>query len=171
MKYGMDLIKELEQQIERDRKIIRDRIDRINACETDWDDCFMSQRCDERNIALANDKIDLLGGDGCAWFNEYATLDGQLVEAHWFKNQYNGYTLRAVMPDGRVVFTSAHTAKGLEKKGLKQVLVRRPAWFQFRSSGSGMLGVYTGEYVLVPSDINYATGRPASEYPVEVKDL
>ena len=49
---------------------------------------------------------------------------------------------------------TATTAKGLAKKGLKQVECLRPAWYKFSSSHSGMLGVYTGDYVPFPSDIN-----------------
>ena len=74
------------------------------------------------------------------------------------------------MPDGRVVWTTALTEKGLAKKGLKKVWCLRPAWFAFKSSSSGMLGVYSGSYVLFPSDYNYATGEVASNDPIQVKD-
>lgn len=168
-KYGKELVEQLEREIERLQESISNRIDRINSLDTDWDDCFMSQRCEERGISNNRDKIALINRGGCEWFPEYATLDGKLVNAHWCNTQY-GYSLRAQMPDGRVVWTTASTAKGLAKKGLKKVECLRPAWFKFKSSQGGMLGVYTGQYVYFPSDVNYATGEPAGSEPLEIRD-
>lgn len=170
MKYGKELVEQLEREIKLMKDSIQDRMERIDAGMTDIDDCFMSQRCEERGIANNEDKIDLIKNGGYAWFLEYATLDGQLIDAHWCKTQY-GYSLRAKMPDGRIVWTTALTEKGLAKKGLKKVECKRPAWFAFRSSNSGMLGVYTGQYCLFPSDVNYATGEPAQAHPVEIREV
>lgn len=170
MVYGQELINRLEQEIALNRKAISDRIDRINSGMTDWDDCFLSQRCEERGISNAEDKINLIKNGGCLWFREYATLDGTLVEAHWCNTQY-GSSLRAVMPDGKVVWTTALTAKGLAKKGLKRVDCLRPAWFKFSSSGRGLTGVYSGSYVPFPSDVNYATGEVASDEPLEIREV
>ena len=170
MKYGKDLIEQLEREIAANRKAISDRYDRIDAGMTDIDDCFISQRCEERGISVAQDKIDLIRDGGCAWFAEYATLDGKLVDARWCNTKF-GYSLRAEMPDGSVVWTTADTAKGLAKRGLKKVECKRPAWYAFKSSASGMLGVYCGQYVLFPSDVNYATGEDATVEPLEIRDI
>ena len=169
-KYGKELVEQLKKEIARLEESISNRWDRINEGMTDIDDCFMSERCEERGIQNNRDKIDLINRGGCEWFLEYATLDNKLVEAHWCKTQY-GYSLRAKMPDGRVVWTTATTAKGLAKKGLKKVECLRPAWFKFHSSQGGMLGVYTGSYVYFPSDVNYATGEPAGSEPLEIRDI
>lgn len=169
MMYGQELIGKLHREIESLKAGMSDRAKRISDWQTDEDDCFVSQRCDERAINLAQEKINLLENGGCEWFTEYATLDGKLVSAHWCKTRY-GYSLRAVMPDGSIVWTTSNTEKGLAKKGLKKVLCLRPAWFAFHSSESGMLGVYSGEYVTFPSDVNYATGEAASADPVEIKE-
>lgn len=170
MKYGKELVEQLEREIDRLEKSISNRIDRINSLDTDWDDCFISQRCEERGIQNNQDKIDLINRGGCEWFPEYATLDGKLVDAHWCSTKF-GYSLRAKMPDGSVVWTTATTAKGLAKKGLKKVECKRPAWFAFHSSQRGMLGVYTGSYVMFPSDVNYATGEPAPVEPLEIREI
>lgn len=169
MKYGQELVKELEQEIATLQASISNRYDRIDAGMTDMDDCFISDRCEQRGIQLAQDKINLINNGGTSWFTEYATLDGQLVNAVWCNTRY-GYSLRVTMPDGSVIWTTASTAKGLARKGLKQVECRRPAWYCFRASNSGMLGVYTGQYVLFPSDVNYATGEDAEDMPLEVRD-
>ena len=172
MVYGAELIKQLEAENERLVRAIDDRLERINNWETDWDDCFISQRCESRGISNNNDKINLIKNGGCAWFTEYATLDGTLVKAKWCDTRY-GFKLRAEMPDGSVVWTSSCTAKGLAKRGLKKVECKRPAWYAFKSfanGANGMLGVYTGDYELFPSDYNYATGEPASDEPIEIRE-
>lgn len=168
--YGEALVKELEEQIALMRKASSERWDRINDGQTDIDDCFISMRCEDRGISNNQDKIRLIKDGGCAWFREYATLDGKLVNAHWCNTKF-GYSLRAEMPDGSVVWTTASTAKGLAKRGLKAVECKRPAWYKFSSSSSGMFGVYTGSYVLFPSSVNYATGEDASVEPLEIRDV
>lgn len=169
MKYGAELIRELEDEISLLKRSIANRAERIEAGWTDMDDCFISERCESRGISNAEAKIELIRDGGCAWFPEYATLDGQLVDARWCETKY-GTSLRVKMPDGRVVWTTACTDKGLAKKGLKRVECLRPAWYCFRSSSRGMLGVYSGSYVLFPSDVNYATGESASDDPIEIRD-
>lgn len=167
--YGNDLIKELKMEIERYKNAIENRAERIGNWMTDEDDCCISQRCEERGICVNQDKIELIKNGGCAWFNEYATIDGQLVNAKWCETRF-GMSLRAEMPDGSIVWTTANTTKGLAKKGLKKVECKRPAWFRLCSQNNGMLGVYTGIYQIVPSDINYATGKTASYEPIEIRD-
>lgn len=170
MKYGQELIKSLEAEIERLQESIDRRAERVANCETDYDDCFISERCESRTISTNKRKIELIKDGGCAWFCEYATLDGKLVNAHWCKTRY-GYSLKAEMPDGSVVWTTADTAKGLAKRGLKKVECKRPAWYAFRSYNSGLLGAYTGSYELFPSDYNYATGEQAADEPIEIRDI
>lgn len=171
MKYGQELIADLEREITLMQEAIDHRWERINAGMTDMDDCFISQKCEDRGISNNRDKINLIQRGGCEWFREYATLDGTLVDAHWCNTRY-GWKLRAKMPDGSVVWTTASTKAGLAKKGLKQVECLRPAWFKFSSGGlGGMLGVYAGSYVLFPSDTNYATGEPAADDPVEIREV
>ena len=169
-RYGTELIKKLENEIKTLQEAINRREERIANWETDEDDCFISQRCEERGITVAKQKIDLINDGGCAWFSEYATLDGTLVKANWCHTKY-GYSLRAEMPNGEVVWTTANTAKGLAKKGLKRVECKRPAWYAYKTPYSGMLGVYSGSYELFPSDYNYATGKDADTKPIEIKDI
>lgn len=170
MMYGIELINRLEAENETLKKAIANRDERINNWETDDDDCFISQRVESRSISVNNEKIQLIRNGGCAWFVEYATLDGILVKAHWCNTKY-GCSLRAEMPDGTVVWTTANTAKGLAKKGLKRIECKRPAWFAYKTPYSGMMGVYCGSYELFPSDYNYATGEPAASEPIETRDI
>lgn len=169
-RFGAELIQALESEINTYKAAMENRAQRIDNGETDIDDCFISDRCESRGIAVAQNKISLIKDGGCAWFTEYATLDGRLVNAIWCNTKF-GSSLRAEMPDGTVVWTTSQTAKGLAKKGLKRVECLRPAWFKFHSTGSGMMGVYSGDYIMFPSDFNYATGEAASEDPIEIRDV
>jgi len=170
MMYGAALITKLENEITTLQAAIDRRAERIANWETDEDDCFISERVESRCIQVNKDKIQLIKDGGCAWFTEYATLDGTVVKAHWCDTKY-GYSLRAEMPDGKVVWTTAHTAKGLAKKGLKKVECKRPAWYAYKTPYGGMMGVYVGSYELFPSNFNYATGEDATVEPIEVRDV
>lgn len=132
MKYGEELIRELEAEIERYENQMSRRWDRINNGETDQEDCFVSMRVEERGRDLARDKIKLIQNGGFDWFVEYATLDGVLVNAKWCQcRSFTGYgktsKLRVEMPDGTVKWTQAATEKGLARIGIKRVLCKRPA--------------------------------------------
>lgn len=155
--YGQDLIERLEAQRETIKKQIANREERIANWETDIDDCFISM------------KLHLLRNGGTSWFLEYATLDGTIIQARWCNTKY-GTKLRAVMPNGEVIWTSSDTARGLAKRGIKKVLCKRPAWIRFYSGDSGMMGVMTGSYGEFPSNVNYATGEAAPADPIEIKD-
>lgn len=170
MKYGVELIKQLEADIERIENVRKDRAERIATWETDIDDGFLSDRIEQTSLNACRSKIELLKHGGCSWFNEYATLDGTLVKAHWCNTKF-GRSLRAEMPDGSVVWTTASTSKGLANKGLKKVRCLRPAWFAFHSSCTGLMGAYAGDYVEFPSDVNYATGEPAGADPIEIEEI
>lgn len=170
MVYGQELIKRLQKDMECTQANIDDRARRIRDGWTDEDDCFVSIKCDNRQMQLCRDKIRLIEEGGTSWFTEYATLDGTLVDAHWCNTRY-GSRLKVNMPDGKVIWTSAGTKKGLAKLGLKLVRCKRPAWFAFRSPVGGMCGVYMGSYVLFPSDVNYATGEEATSEPLEMEDI
>ena len=170
MKYGNELIKSLEDEIVRMQDALDRRAKRIANWETDEEDCFISERVESRTINVNREKIALIKDGGCAWFTEYATLDGKLVNAHWCKTKF-GYSLRVVMPDGSVVWTTSETANGLAKRGLKKVECKRPAWYAFKSPYGGMMGVYCGDYELFPSDVNYATGEEAASDPIEIRDI
>jgi hypothetical protein len=169
MMYGTELIKKLEAEIETLQGAMNRRAERIANWETDDDDCFISERVESRGIQVNREKIALIKDGGCAWFPEYATLDGKLVKAHWCNTKY-GYSLRVEMPDGKVVWTTSNTAKGLAKRGLKRVECLRPAWFAYSSPYGGMMGVYCGSYELFPSNYNYATGEDAKSEPIEIRD-
>lgn len=170
MLFGTELINKLESEIKLMQDALDRRAERIARWETDEDDCFISERCESRTIAVNRNKIALIKDGGCAWFVEYATLDGQIVNAKWCNTKF-GCSLRAEMPDGSVVWTTADTAKGLAKKGLKKVTCKRPAWYSFKTPYGGMMGVYAGDYELFPSDWNYATGEEAKTEPIEVRDI
>ena len=74
MKYGQELIEMLEKEIANYEQVMTDRQRRIDAWQTDKDDCFISQRCDERGVQLAKEKIALIKDGGCMWFPSMENL-------------------------------------------------------------------------------------------------
>ena len=169
MKYGQELIESLEREIVTLQGAIDRRAERIANWETDEDDCFISERVESRAISLNRNKIALIKNGGCAWFVEYATTNGTIVNARWCNTRY-GYKLRVEMPNGEIVWTNGGK-KALSKRGLKEVECKRPAWYAYKTPYGGMMGVYCGSYELFPSDWNYATGEEAAEQPLEIREV
>lgn len=147
-------IEMLNARYERTLECIRDRERRIANCEVESTDCFLSARADADRLRTIERQREILENGGLAWLWEYATLDNQLVEARWVDTRY-GRKLVAEMPDGSTVWTTAQTAKGLAKKGLKEVRCLRPAWAESPRE-------------LWAAKWNRATGEDAAEEPVEI---
>lgn len=160
--YGQELIDSLEQDIESLLASLADRRKRINEGRTDMDDCFVSETSDNQQLRGDRLKLALLRSGGLAWFSEVATLDGVVVPSKWIETAWG--TRRCVtLPDGRVVWTSAQTADGLARHGLKAVLCLRPAWFNLK-------GGLEGSWTLFASEVNYATGEKAPSDPIQVQE-
>lgn len=96
-------------------------------------------------IAVAEARINLLKKGCVAWFTELMTLEGDLCQSRWCDTRF-GTRLEVKKPDGQVIWTIAETKRGLEKRGLKSVQVKRVAWISD-----------TGHEV--PCDFNYWTGE------------
>lgn len=155
-------VEELEEKIERTIACKRERAERIANCETDERDCFLSMRAEDNYIDKLEARIRIIKDGGYAWFVEYATLDGQLCDSCLVSTKY-GYKLKVYMPDGEIVFTTARTEKGLAKKGIKKVMVRRVAWAESRKGWNEPFGIY-------PTKFNRATGEYTDGEPIEIKD-
>lgn len=129
------------------------RWERINRCETDMDDCFLSQHVEEDGIHECNLQLAILDGDGCMSINAIFDGDGKEVRVHWFRNKWGGYTCV-----GNGVFASSITAL-LKKTGWSQREIRVPAWTKFCANGTGMAGVYNGSTEMVRWHTNMKTGE------------
>ena len=155
-------VEQLEAQLGRILACKRERAERIARCEVEDSDCFLSMRAEDNQIAKIKARISIIKDGGCAWFVEYATLDGTLCDSSWVNTKY-GYKLKVNMPNGEVVLTTAKTKKGLAKKGIKMVNVKRVAW---ADSGKGWFTPYS----VYPAKLNRATGEYTDGEPIEIKD-
>ena len=149
---------EIKRSIERVRENQRSRAERIANCEVEDTDCYMSIMSDRAALDVYERQLEILEDGGYAWFDEYATLDGELVDARWVETRY-GVKLVADMPNGETVWTTATTDKGLAKRGLRKVRVKRAAWADF--GGGQWAKVYAAKW-------NRATGEEV-EGPVEIE--
>lgn len=123
-------IESINRELERVREIQRERAEHIADCDYDMDDCFLSAHSDNLQEQLLRAQLSILENGGMAEFVAIETLDGELCKSFWFKGKY-GETRRVEKPNGEVVYTSAMTDKGLAKKGLCKVKVKRPAWAKY----------------------------------------
>ena len=148
---------ELRASILETKKIMQaridDRINRINNCETDMDECFISQHIEEDAIRECNMQLEILDGDGCWDWNVFVDENGKEVRVHCFTNKWGGDSYVA-----NGVFASSIKAL-MKKTGIKETTIRVPVWTKFVSSGSGMCGVYGGSTQVVRWHTNMVTGE------------
>lgn len=150
--YGEELRKLVLATKQRMQEGIYDRARRIANGETDIDDCFMSQRVEERAIAECNMQLHILDGDGMMDFDAWFDADGKEQRVRWVHTRYGG----AYVWNG--IFASSEKAL-MKKTGLTCKTIRVPVWTKFVASGSGMMGVYSGSYQRVRWHTNMVTGE------------
>lgn len=151
--YGEELKKAILARKARAQAAIDDRADRIGRWETDEDDCFMSQRIDERSIRECNMQLEILDTDGTMEIGAIIDADGNEVRVHHFTNKWGRDSVV-----GRGVFASSVNAL-LKKTGWTRKTIRVPVWTKFCSPTGGMMGVYCGDYEKVRWHTNMVTGE------------
>ncbi len=129
------------------------RQERIDNCETDYDDCFVSIHVESDGIKACNMQIEILEGDGLMDYTAIVDQNGNEVRVHFFENQW-GRT--SVVGNG--VFASSIKAL-LKKTGWEEKTIRVPAWTKFCTSGRGMAGVMSGSTEVVRWHTNMVTGE------------
>ncbi len=149
---------ELKQSIIATKKRLQDAIDRrwerIDNCETDMDDCFISQHVEEDGVRECNMQIAILDSDdGCMDCEAIFDENGKEVSVHGFFNKWNKWTVV-----GNGIFASSTEAL-LKKTGWTKKTIRVPAWTKFIAGGRGMCGVMNGSTEVVRWHTNMKTGE------------
>lgn len=153
MEYGEELRAQIIKTRERMKAAIERRMERIDNCETDMDDCFISQHVEEDAIRECNMQLAILDGDGCMDFNAVIDEKGNEVRVHYFINKWGRGTYVA-----NGIFANSRAAL-LKKTGWTEKTIRVPAWTKFCTSGSGMAGVMNGSTEVVRWHTNMKTGE------------
>lgn len=158
-------IAELEATIQRNKDAMADRAERIRLGYTDMDDCFVSQRIEEKSIEMAQMQIELLKSGGTHEFITYFDENGNEL-THSFiadKYRYGGSVLVIKFPDGRKPVFQSLGVKDLEKclakKGIRKGKSSRPAWVKFFAGGTGMYGAYMARPGYYEAAFNRVTGE------------
>ena len=151
--YGEELKKQILEEKERLQKSISDRLDHVLNCDYDWDDCFLSQRCEQDGVWACDQKLKILEGDGLMDFPAILDENGKEVHVHSFRNKWGGISMVA-----NGVFASSIPAL-LKKTGWTRSTIRVPAWVAFRSGGKGLCGVMSGSSQVVRWHTNMVTGE------------
>lgn len=152
-KFGEELKASIIETKKRMQAAIDRRWERIDNCEVEMDDCFISQHVEEDAIRECNMQLAILDGDGCMDYDAIFDENGNEVSAHWFINKWGKST---VVANG--VFASSMKAL-LKKTGWTTKTIRVPAWTKFIASGSGMCGVMNGGTKMVRWHTNMKTGE------------
>lgn len=150
--YGEQLRESILATKARMQEAIERRMRRIDNCETDMDDCFISQHVEQDAIRECNMQLEILDGDGC--MDYVATFDenGNEVSVRWVHTRFGGAYV------GRGIFASSRKAL-IKKTGWTEKTIRVPAWTKFISNGRGMCGVMNGGTEVVRWHTNMKTGE------------
>lgn len=90
MKYGKELAERIKKEIKNIEEIQKDRNERISSFKTDEEDCFLSTRIDEQELAKLKKQLAILNTDGCMDWEAIVDENGNEVNVHWFKNKWGG---------------------------------------------------------------------------------
>jgi hypothetical protein len=151
--YGEELKASILETQKRIRERIADRQRRIDDCETDYDDCFISIHIDENALRECGMQLEILNGDGLMDFDAIVDENGNEVRIHYFENKWGKTNVV-----GNGVFASSLKAL-LKKTGWTEKTIRVPVWTKFRASGYGMGGVMSGSTERVRWHTNMVTGE------------
>ena len=151
--YGQELRESIIQERDRILRRIADRQERIDDCQTDYDDCFISIHIDQDALRRCSMQLDILDGDGMMDYYAIVDGDGNEVRVNYFINKWGRGTYV-----GNGVFASSISAL-LKKTGWTEKTIRVPCWTKFCSSGNGMAGVMSGGTEVVRWHTNMVTGE------------
>lgn len=128
----------------------------IAECRYDLNDCFVSHKLDQEEIRACDMQLKILKNGGVWTFKGYTDLDGNLLSTSTFTNKFGGLTTAYYNPvTDTTIYSSANTAKGLLKKGIKPVDYEAPAWAKVRSGN--MFGQFYA--VIYEAKYNRCTGE------------
>lgn len=151
--YGEELRKSVLEHRQRLIEAMDRRQERIDNCETDYDDCFISIHIEQDGIKACNMQLQILDGDGMMDYSTVVDENGNEVRLHFFTNKWGR---ESVVGNG--VFASSVNAL-LKKTGWTEKTIRVPAWTKFIASGNGMCGVMNGSTQVVRWHTNMKTGE------------
>lgn len=151
--YGEELARSIEAEKQRYIAAIEDRQRRINNWETDEDDCFLSQRMEERGIHECNERLKILQGDGTMPYDAVFDQEGNEVSVRWVNTRFGGAYV------GRGIFASSIKAL-CKKTGWTVKEIRVPVWTKLSSGGAkGLYGAYIASIERVRWHTNMVTGE------------
>jgi hypothetical protein len=155
-RFGQVLLDDLLKDRDGNHKEAAEREDKMQNCEFDIDDCFVSVWANGWSKRLLDTKIAILNDGGYADFPAIVDKDGKLVSDTHVETRYGGrYIVKDL--DGNVTEWINPTEKVLAKKGYQYGSIRKPAWAKLDGSGYGLSGsVWVKTF---PSDFNYWTGE------------
>ncbi len=158
--YGEELRKSILATRQRMVDSIESRAERIANWETDEDDCFLSQRVEERAILECDMQLRILDTDGCEDYEAVFDEQGRECRVRYVSTKYGGAYVTDILVDGKVKPIFASSMKALLKKtGYHKKIIRVPVWTKFCTPYKGLYGAYCGSYEVVRWHTNMVTGE------------
>jgi len=155
--FGVELKKQIEGLIARDKESIANRARRITDGWTDMDDCFLSEKLEQTGLDMYRMQLKILETDGLDDFDGLEDESGHQVIPPHIKTKY-GWAYMIKDENGKAYF--ANSVKALAKKsGLRLVNIRRPVWVKLSACGSGLCGAYNAFPKIQRWDTNMVTGE------------
>lgn len=146
MKYGTQLLEQLQLELKQNAQIARDRETRISNCDVEWSDCFLSIAANQVSADVLRAKIQILKQGGTSSFPALLDSEGKVIErAKLISGRFGPVWLL----DG--VF---YGSKKMKAAGITEGEQQLPAWAKIGATSR------TNWFVeIFPSDVNYATGQ------------
>ena len=107
---------------------------------------------DRKQSSRSVSRFAILNGDGTMDFDAIIDENGKEVWVKYVNTRFGGAYV------GRGIFANSIKAL-LKKTGWHTETIKVPMWVKFTTSGSGLCGVYQGEYQVVRWHTNMVTGE------------
>lgn len=164
MKYGIDLIRSLNTELENNNEIANIRQKNLDENKFDIDDCFVSVAANSLTDSLLKAKLNILANNGCSKFEKLCDLSGNIIDA-WIINGKYGLCWMLSDDDANVHGTKfvsfAKRAATYAKKGFMVKYVNLPAWASLTApkGAKGFSGMSQVQVNVFESHTNYFTGE------------
>lgn len=132
--------------------VLENRQRRIDNCETDMDDCFVSERIEHNALSECDKQLKILDTDGLMDYDAVFDNDGNEVWVHWVNTRYGGAYV------GNGIFASSRKAL-LKKTGWTVRTIRVPCWTKSVCHGTGLCGAFNSTIEVVRWHTNMVTGE------------
>jgi hypothetical protein len=170
-KYTLENCDATEKRI---RKQQKERMTRISDCQVEELDCCVSMSVENSTLSEIKLIRAIIEGRGRWEFEalELHTIEGEPTRSKKCRTKF-GHAFRVEHANGTIEWVNPYVkSKTLAKKGYKTVnrIYSAPAMTKFETYSSGMAGVCSGSYNVIPCKFNQVTQKEEGEELIRYED-